>query len=417
MNDIDSQAEQAEDIEKTVSSSEKKVVLDYDECDHEFEFETELSVIEKSPTLKLPSSVNNSDSDATSSCSSSNHEFPYLDLLIMKQPDEYEKSVSSITFEYSNREEQNEKEDINHDVETNMNDQEKHDNNRTSPGKIYGEDSFKDKEELHESKTSAFLRKTMEKMTIRSSTADDINYDHLKGLISSNQWKEASKILKRMKKQKKEIILDFEFKCSQACTSSHGLLHYACRCDNIPYSIIKQILKICPDDVYEMDCSNRNALHVAVEYCLSIEIIALLLKKNPRAAQQACSIGNTPMHWAMLTYKNKQNLSQEENDCTTSIYSPFINYFLKLFKMLAHVAPNTIKAKNCVGDTPFEIVLHDRDDYTNTILDILWKADTSGTRKSPMKQYGCLQVERIKDASGSVMFSYKRVVTPNPYCA
>lgn len=270
---------------------------------------------------------------------------------------------------------------------------------------------------------TVWFRNKMKKMTARPNMPGTANANEtdLKQLISTSKWKEVSTYLLYKQKEKNNIFY-FEFKCNDNCTSSHGLLHYACRNTDIPYSIIKRILTICPDDVYEMDCSNRNALHIAVECGVSsLDVIAILIKKNPRAAQQPCSIGNTPLHWAILGYKQKQQFVHENNNNNdnniSSTATTIITYYIKLIKLLSTVAPNTIKAKNCVGVTPFEMIIYDRDSYTNTLLDILWKSDTSSTRKSSVKQYGSLQVERINDLSSNSMYKYKRVATPNPYAS
>ena len=381
-----------------VDSPEKKhVVMDYDDdTNQQFEFAPECKKDEK---LNSDSSTSNNSSNGISSNSgidsdsdsvttavsslTSNRDFLYLDLLVTDQPDEFHETTSSNPTS----------------------------NNSNNEGEK-NETKLESCQEKNTEGITSLFRNKMKKMTLRETTVKE---DDLKQLISSKQWQDVSILLRNIQKQNKRTTFYFQFKCNDYCTSSHGLLHHACRFNEIPYSIVKKILQLCPDEVYEMDCSNRNALHVAVDCGLSVEIIAMLIKKNPLAAQQACSIGNTPLHWAILSYKHTQNIVQEEIDHNDTSSNTSISYYIKLFKLLAKAAPNTIKAKNCIGDTPFEIVLRDRNSHTNAILNILWRADTSSTKKSSVKQYGSLQVERIINSSGDIMFKFKTVVTPNPY--
>lgn len=150
------------------------------------------------------------------------------------------------------------------------------------------------------------------------------NEIRLATLISERKWTIVQNVL---------LTSNEHHECYQCtdCFANHSLLHLSCTL-NPPISIVKQLIKAYPRDVFERDCRDRFPLHVAVENSASNGIIDLLLNQNPKAAISKDSRGRTPLHLVFEDYRRKQN----------KIDRHFYNFIYFTVESLCRAAPTSV---------------------------------------------------------------------------
>jgi len=192
-------------------------------------------------------------------------------------------------------------------------------------------------------------------------------------IISSRKWGEVSKALKNVV----GLTISDEDECTQnSCSPScHGLLHYSCQY-NPPLHIIKKLIKVSKDDIYELDCYNRLPLHIAIKNGSGFDVIAYLLRKNRDAASHACSQLNAPLHLALSRYWKKVKSSKGDGK----------EKFDKVIKLLCEAAPSVLQMKNINGLTPFDMAVYEK--ASIEALNILWNYDDSPLDYAGFKNTG-----------------------------
>ena len=177
---------------------------------------------------------------------------------------------------------------------------------------------------------------------VSDSSAEQI-IRNVTNLMESKDWKESTKFLKMVDSPYASLSIE----CID-CTHHHNLLHVACRCQ-APLSLVKKIANLCENQISELDCLYRLPFHVAVEYRAPYDVIEFLLKKKISAGSQVDAYQNTPLHIALIGYKEKKDTY---SDLELKEYN---DYLVKFVNLICQVAPSSLYERNIKDLTPYEI--------------------------------------------------------------
>ena len=177
-------------------------------------------------------------------------------------------------------------------------------------------------------------------------------------LMERKDWKESTKFLKMIDSPH----ASFNIECAD-CTFQHNLLHAACRCQ-APLPVIKKIVNMCENQISELDCLYRLPFHVAVEFRGPYDVIEFLLKKKISAGSQVDAKQNTPLHTALIGYKEKRD---SYSDIDVKEYN---DYLANVVRLLCRVAPSSLHERNMKDLTPYEIACSEG--ANSEVLDMLY---------------------------------------------
>lgn len=144
--------------------------------------------------------------------------------------------------------------------------------------------------------------------------------------------------------------------CSPTCKSKHSILHYACQF-RPPLSVIKCLYKAYPQSIYDKDCKDRYALHIACKHGCSPDVIKFLLQKNSHAAGKWDIKERTPFLLAFKSYvsRNEKRFSDANKD------------LIVVANELNLAAPRVVLKEDILGKTALEYAIEKELHYTSIV--------------------------------------------------
>ena len=176
-------------------------------------------------------------------------------------------------------------------------------------------------------------------------------------LIHKNKWKQVKDTII----SNKSIAAKCTGCCKSKCNANHSILHYVCQF-RPPLEVVKALFRSNIFAIFEKDCKERYALHIACKHGCRPEIINFLLEKNPDAASKADTKGRTPL---LLAYKSYIF------ECGFSWYIAN-KMLMEVAKVLTKAAPSVLTYQDYREMTALEYGIEE--EYQESTVEILRKA-------------------------------------------
>jgi len=120
----------------------------------------------------------------------------------------------------------------------------------------------------------------------------------ISSLIERKKWKKVNKTIRPSKKVKNGSCI------CERCIGESSLLHLACKFKP-PLYIVCNFCALDSLHASQMDSNGRYALHLAVEYQSSVEVVQFLIERHAVSAEARDIYGQTPLCIAVQQCKEK----------------------------------------------------------------------------------------------------------------
>ena len=191
-------------------------------------------------------------------------------------------------------------------------------------------------------------------------------------LIKNEDWQKLNSIFLQAEKYQSLAAL------INGSTKFNGmtLLHAVCRF-NPPSSVVRNMIKLCPDDANAADCLGRTPLHVATGTGANVNVIEALLDANPSACRAQDADGRIPLHMAC------------DRNCT--LFEGTFN---------RNDAPKYDIVQSLLSVSPSSVILEDNDEMTAIEYALLSSGDmrvVNMLQRASQKEFRKKQAEKQAD--------------------